>query len=76
VQSLALLVPAQARSAPLVALAAIGVLLVLGGLGYALAHWLAWDPRWARATRHALAEAGWRAGNVWSEFADWLRLGR
>jgi hypothetical protein len=62
--------------APVVALAVIGGLLALGGLGYGLAHWLAWDPRWARRSRHALAEAGWRAGNTWSEFADWVRLGR
>lgn len=62
--------------APVVALAAVGALLALGGLAYGLAHWLAWDPRWLRATRHAFAEAGWRAGNTWSEFADWVRLGR
>jgi hypothetical protein len=62
--------------APVVALGILGGLLALGGLAYGLAHWLAWDPRWARRTRHAVAEAGWRAGNTWSEFADWVRLGR
>lgn len=62
--------------APVVALAVIGALLALGGLAYGLAYWLAWDPRWARATRHAFAEAGWRTGNTWSEFTDWVRLGR
>jgi hypothetical protein len=73
---------AQARDsaagvpAPVVALAVLGGLLILGGLGYGLAHWMAWDPRWARRSRHAIAEAGWRAGNTWSEFADWVRLGR
>ena len=62
--------------APVVALAVIGGLLALGGLLYGLAHWLAWDPRWAQRARFAMAEAGWRAGNTWSEFADWVRLGR
>lgn len=62
--------------APVVALGVLGALLALGGLAYALAHWLAWDPRWAQRTRHAVAEAGWRTGNTWSEFADWVRLGR
>jgi len=59
-----------------VALGVLGALLALAGLAYGLAHWLAWDPRWARRARHALAEAGWRAGNTWSEFTDWVRLGR
>ncbi len=62
--------------APVVALGVLGALLALAGLAYGLAHWLAWDPRWARSARHAFAEAGWRAGNTWSEFADWVRLGR
>jgi len=62
--------------APIVALGLLGALLALGGLAYALVHWFAWDPRWGRSARHALGEAGWRAGNTWSEFADWVRLGR
>jgi hypothetical protein len=62
--------------APIVALGLLGALLALGGLVYALVHWFAWDPRWGRSARHALGEAGWRAGNTWSEFADWVRLGR
>lgn len=62
--------------APVVALGLLGGLLALAGLIYGLAHWLAWDPRWARKARHAFAEAGWRAGNTWSEFTDWVRLGR
>jgi hypothetical protein len=62
--------------APVVALGLLGALIALGGLVYGMAHWLAWDPRWARRARHAVAEAGWRAGNTWSEFADWVRLGR
>ena len=42
----------------------------------ALARWQAWDPPWLARWRHATGEAGWRAGNAWAEFTDWLRLGR
>jgi hypothetical protein len=62
--------------APVVALGVIGGLLALGGLLYGLAHWFAFDPPWLRHLRHAVAEAGWRAGNTWSEFTDWVRVGR
>jgi hypothetical protein len=62
--------------APVVALGVLGALLVLGGLLYGLTHWLAFDPPWIQRLRHAVAEAGWRAGNTWSEFTDWVRLGR
>jgi hypothetical protein len=51
----------------LVALAAVGVLLVRG---------LGLDPQWVAALRHALGEARYRAGGVLAEFGDWLRLGR
>ena len=59
--------------APVVALGALGAIIALGGLLYALAHLFAWDPRWARDLRHAVAEAGWRTSNTWAEFADWAR---
>jgi hypothetical protein len=62
--------------APVIVLAILGALLVLGGLAYGLARWFAWDPAWARAGRHAVAEAGWRASATWAEFTDWVRLGR
>jgi hypothetical protein len=62
--------------APVIALGVLGALLALGGLLYGLTHWLGFDPRWAHRMRHAVAEAGWRTGNTWSEFADWLRIGR
>jgi hypothetical protein len=51
----------------LVALAAVGVLLVRG---------LGLDPQWVAALRHALGEARYRVGGVLAEFGDWLRLGR
>ena len=51
------------------------VLIVLVAL-VALARWWAWEPRWLVRSRHATGEAGWRIGAAWSEFTDWLRLGR
>ena len=62
--------------------AAIVLLLVVGGMLLAalvlwgLAYWQAWEPPWLLRWRHAGGEAGWRVGNAWSEFTDWLRLGR
>jgi hypothetical protein len=62
--------------------AAIVLLLVVGGLLlaalvlWAVAYWQAWEPPWLLRWRHATGEAGWRVGNAWSEFTDWLRLGR
>jgi hypothetical protein len=52
-----------------------GILLAVAVLT-GLAHWQAWEPPWLVRWRHATAEAGWRAGNAWAEFTDWLRLGR
>jgi hypothetical protein len=51
-------------------------LSLLGAVLWALARWQAWDPPFLARWRHATGEAGWRAGNAWSEFTDWLRLGR
>jgi hypothetical protein len=62
--------------------AAIALLVVVGGLVLAalvlwvVARWQAWEPPWLLRWRHATGEAGWRVGNAWSEFTDWLRLGR
>jgi hypothetical protein len=61
---------------PLVLLGVLGALMVLAALLLGAARWWAWDPRWLQRTRHAGAEAGWRAGAAWEEFTDWLRLGR
>jgi Flp pilus assembly protein TadB len=57
----------------LVVLAAILVAILLL---WGFARWWAWEPPWAVRWRHATAEAGWRASAWWSEFTDWLRLGR
>ena len=62
--------------------AAVLLLLVVGALAlfalalWAIARWQAWDPPWLARWRHATGEAGWRAGNAWAEFTDWLRIGR
>jgi hypothetical protein len=62
--------------------AAVLLLFVAGALAlfllalWALARWQAWDPPWLARWRHATGEAGWRAGNAWAEFTDWLRIGR
>ncbi len=61
---------------PLVLLAVLAGLALLGGLLWALVRFLALDPPWLATSRHATAEAGWRASNAWAEFADWVRLGR
>jgi hypothetical protein len=62
--------------------AAVLLLVVFAGLFLlaavlcALARWQAWDPPFMQRWRHATGEAGWRAGNAWAEFTDWLRIGR
>ena len=62
--------------APLIALAVLVAALALAAAAVGAARWRGWEPPWALRARHALGEAGWRAGNTWSEFADWVRTGR
>ena len=62
--------------APLIGLGVLVALAALCGGAYALARWRAWEPDWALRTRHAAAEASWRASNTWAEFSDWLRFGQ
>jgi cobalamin biosynthesis Mg chelatase CobN len=77
-------IPAAARTAGTSSGAdsAVVLLVVLGGLVvlalalWGAARWWAFEPQWVLRFRHAVAEAGWRAGNAWSEFTDWVRLGR
>jgi cytochrome b len=56
-------------------LAVLAALLALGCLGWAIARFTSFEPRWARSMRHAMAEAGFRASATWAEFGDWARLG-
>jgi hypothetical protein len=71
-----------ARTAPGDAPAPLWLLLVLALLAALAA--LAWTVLRASGSelpglgrgRHARREAAWRASNAWSEFTDWVRLGR
>jgi hypothetical protein len=77
-------IPAAARIAgkgtgadsSVVVLAGLGGLVLLALALWGAARWWAFEPPWLVRWRHAVAEAGWRAGNAWSEFTDWVRLGR
>lgn len=61
---------------PVIALAILGALLVLGALLLAAVRWTGWEPAWAERARHAAGEAGWRASSTWAEFTDFVRFGR
>lgn len=63
-------------SAPLMALAIVGGLVLVGLLLWGLARFFAWDPAWLAGARHAVQEAGWQASGLWDDFTDWLRPGR
>jgi hypothetical protein len=58
------------------ALAILGALLALGCIMWALARWLALEPRWTVSLTHSLREASYRSSATWAEFSDWARLGR
>jgi hypothetical protein len=62
--------------APLIVLAVLGGLLLIAALVAAVARWRGWELARLAPARHALAEAGYRTGGLWSEFTDWVRLGR
>lgn len=62
--------------AAIVGLGVLAVLLALTGIAWLLARTLAWDPAWGASVRHACEEAGWRVSGTWSDFTDWIRLGR
>ncbi len=62
--------------APLLLLAILAGLLAFSGLAFAVVRWFAWEPAWAVRFRHAAGEAGWRASSTFSEFSDFVRLGR
>jgi hypothetical protein len=64
------------RTPLLVALIAAGALLLLGLLLWGWARMRGWDPPWLAGVRHGWGEAGYRTTSTWSEFTDWLRLGR
>jgi hypothetical protein len=61
---------------PMLALAILAALLALCAVTFGVVRWFAWEPAWTMRVRHAAGEAGWRASSTWSEFADFVRLGR
>jgi hypothetical protein len=63
-------------SAGLILLVALAAVVLIALAVWGVARWWAYDPPWLTRSRHATAEAGWRASAVWAEFTDWLRLGR
>jgi hypothetical protein len=64
------------RTPLVVALIAAGALVLLALLLAGWARMRGWDPGWVARMRHAWGEAGFRTTSTWSEFTDWLRLGR
>ena len=56
--------------------AALAALLVLACVAWGAARWAGREPRWWSHARESLTEVGWHAQASWSDFADWLRLGR
>jgi heme A synthase len=54
----------------------LGALVLALALILAIARWQGVEPPWWPRARHSLAEFGWRASGAWSDFADWVRLGR
>lgn len=68
--------PATDPPFPLIALAVLAGLLALGTLVFGAVRWRAWEPAWVGRFQHAAGEAGWRASSTWSEFTDFVRLGR
>lgn len=55
---------------------AIGLLALLALLTWGWWRFRGEEPGWTKRWRHAWGEAGYRTTSTWSEFTDWLRLGR
>ena len=58
------------------ALAAVGLLILLCSAVWAIGRMFALEPRWSRSLRHSMDEAGYRASATLAELGDWMRLGR
>ncbi len=67
---------ADDRTALLVGLIALGAALLGALLLWGWARMRGWDSTYSARMRHAWGEAGFRVSTTWSEFGDWLRLGR
>ena len=64
------------RTAAILLLLGVTLVLLIGAAVVALATWSAREPEWLLRARHATGEAGWRLSGTWAEFRDFLRLGR
>jgi hypothetical protein len=64
------------RTPLVIAPIAAGGLMLLMLLLWGLTRMRGWDPAWVARMRHGWGEAGFRTTSTWSEFTDWLRLGR
>jgi hypothetical protein len=62
--------------APLLIIAILAALTLLPALAWYVARLRGAEPRWLPDARHALGEFGFRSSAIWSEFSDWVRLGR
>lgn len=56
--------------------AILAALVIIACLVWAGVRWFAFEPHFALAARHSLAEASFRMSATLSEFADFIRLGR
>lgn len=57
-------------------LIALGGVLALLGLALGYMSWQGLEPAWMARARHTLGELELHLSANWSEFADWLCLGR
>jgi hypothetical protein len=68
--------PSGGLSTAAIVIAVIAGLLALGCAAWAIARAQAFEPHWLLSARHTMSEVGFRASSTWSEFSDWVRLGR
>jgi cobalamin biosynthesis Mg chelatase CobN len=61
---------------PIILLAILGAIILAIALFALLARFMGWEFRRLQPVWHSWREAGWRTENTWSEFLDWVRLGR
>ena len=67
--------PSHLSTAALI-VALVAGLVALGSAIWVLVRWLAPEPLWARSLMYSIDEASFRASSTWSEFTDWVHLGR
>ena len=68
--------PANDAPAPVLMLGILAAVLATAALFLASMRRLGWADERMDDTRHAWREASWRVEGLWSDFRDWLKLGR